>query len=82
MPKTSMWRPVRSAPRRRCPSQSHEYSILVNGMLSKPADYENIIVKTNPATGEMVYLKDVARIELGNSPFPAMPLWTGNDARS
>jgi HAE1 family hydrophobic/amphiphilic exporter-1 len=50
-------------------SQSHEYGIVVNGMLSKPADYENIIVKTNPATGELLYLKDFARIELGKFTF-------------
>ncbi|HUB62193.1 MAG TPA: efflux RND transporter permease subunit [Puia sp.] len=50
-------------------SQSHEYSILVNGMLNKVSEYENIIVKTNPATGEMVYLKDIARVELGKFTF-------------
>jgi hydrophobic/amphiphilic exporter-1 (mainly G- bacteria), HAE1 family len=50
-------------------SQSHEYGIVVNGMLSKPADYENIVVKTNPATGELLYLKDFARVELGKFTF-------------
>ena len=50
-------------------SQSHEIGILVNGMLSKPEDYEQIIVKTNPATGQMVYLKDIARVELGKFTF-------------
>ncbi len=50
-------------------SQAHEYSITVNGILSKPEDYENIIVKTNPGTGEMVYLKDIARVELGKFTF-------------
>jgi HAE1 family hydrophobic/amphiphilic exporter-1 len=50
-------------------SQSHEYSILVDGMLSKPDQYENLIVKTIPANGEIVYLKDVARVELGKFTF-------------
>ncbi len=50
-------------------SQSHEIGILVNGMLSKPKDYENIIVKTNPGTGQMVYLRDIARVELGKFTF-------------
>lgn len=50
-------------------SQSHEIGILVNGMLSKPADYENIIVKSSPGTGKMVYLKDIARVELGKFTF-------------
>jgi hydrophobic/amphiphilic exporter-1 (mainly G- bacteria), HAE1 family len=46
-------------------SQTYELSILVNGRLSKVSEFENIIVKTIPVTGEMVYLKDVARVELG-----------------
>jgi HAE1 family hydrophobic/amphiphilic exporter-1 len=50
-------------------TQTSETSILVNGMLSKQSDYEKIIVKTNPSTGELVYLKDVARVELGKFTF-------------
>src|SRR5579872_3058641 len=38
-------------------SQSHEIGIIVNGMLNKVSDYEKVIVKTVPATGELVYLK-------------------------
>ncbi len=45
--------------------QVFEYSLLVNGRLNKTSDFENIVVKTLPATGALVYLKDVARIELG-----------------
>lgn len=45
--------------------QAFEYSLLVNGRLSKTSDFENIIIRTNPATGALVYLRDVARIELG-----------------
>jgi len=50
-------------------AQSYELNILVNSMLDKPADYEKIVVKTNPKTGAMVYLKDVARVELGKFTF-------------
>ena len=46
-------------------TQVFEYSLLVNGRLNKVADFENIIIKTVPGTGQLVYLKDVARIELG-----------------
>lgn len=46
-------------------TQVFEYSLMVNGRLSKVSDFENIIVKTVPATGALVYLKDVARVELG-----------------
>src|SRR6202000_792711 len=50
-------------------SQTYELGILVNGRLSKVSEFENVIVKNNPATGELVYLKDVARVELGKSTF-------------
>jgi len=46
-------------------TQTHEFSILVNGRLNKVSEFEKIIVKTLPATGEMVYLKDIGRVELG-----------------
>src|SRR5476651_183059 len=41
-------------------SQAFETGILVNGMLNKASDYKNIVVKTIPSTGALVYLKDVA----------------------
>jgi HAE1 family hydrophobic/amphiphilic exporter-1 len=50
-------------------SQAYETGILVNGMLSKAKDYQNIVVKTIPSTGHLVYLKDVARVELGKFTF-------------
>ena len=50
-------------------SQPFELSVLVNGMLSKPADYEKLIVKSNPKTGAITYLKDIARVELGKFTF-------------
>lgn len=46
-------------------TQTFELSILVNGRLSNVPDFEKIIVKSIPSTGEIVYLKDVARVELG-----------------
>jgi hydrophobic/amphiphilic exporter-1 (mainly G- bacteria), HAE1 family len=45
--------------------QTFESSILVNGRMNKVSEFEDVVVKTIPATGEMVYLKDIARIELG-----------------
>jgi hydrophobic/amphiphilic exporter-1 (mainly G- bacteria), HAE1 family len=59
-------------------SQSNEIGILVNGMLNKASDYEQIIVKTNPATGELVYLKDIARVELGKFTFSSNAFVDGN----
>lgn len=59
-------------------SQTHEIGILVNGMLNKAGDYEKIIVKTDPSTGELVYLKDVARVELGKFTFSSNAFVDGN----
>mgnify|MGYP001045425689 CR=1 FL=1 len=43
---------------------SFEYVIKYKGKLNKPADYENIAVKSN-ADGSILRLKDVARVEFG-----------------
>ncbi|TFF39190.1 efflux RND transporter permease subunit [Mucilaginibacter psychrotolerans] len=45
--------------------QTFEYSVLVKGRLTNKAEFENIVVKTQPGTGSIVHLKDVARVELG-----------------
>lgn len=55
-------------------SQAFEYNVLTNSRLNRSEDFENIVVRTNPATGQLVYLKDIARVELakfnyGNNPF-------------
>lgn len=50
-------------------TQTQELTVLVNGRLNKVSDFENIVVKTMPATGEMVFLKDIARVELGKFTF-------------
>ncbi len=49
--------------------QTYELGILVNGQLKNASDFEKVIVKTIPATGELIYLKDVARVELGKFTF-------------
>jgi hydrophobe/amphiphile efflux-1 (HAE1) family protein len=61
-------------------SQTYELGILVNGRLSKVSEFENIIVKNNAATGELVYLKDVARVELGKFTFSSNSFVDGHRA--
>ncbi|AWW29009.1 hydrophobe/amphiphile efflux-1 family RND transporter [Echinicola strongylocentroti] len=46
-------------------SQTFEYPITVNGKLERKGEFEDIIVRTDPTTGSLVYLEDVARIEFG-----------------
>ncbi len=61
-------------------TQTFELGILVNGRLSKVADFENVIVKTTPSTGDLVYLKDVARVELGKFTFSSNSFVDGKRA--
>ena len=55
-------------------AQAFEYNVLTNSRINNVEDFENIVVRTNPAQGNMVYLKDIARVELakfnyGNHPY-------------
>ncbi|HEY1214803.1 MAG TPA: efflux RND transporter permease subunit [Bryobacteraceae bacterium] len=54
-------------------SQAYELTVMPYGLLTKPADYERVVVKTIPdsagITGHLVYLKDVGRVELGKFTF-------------
>ena len=61
-------------------TQTFEIGILVNGRLSKVSEFEKIVVKTNPSTGELVYLKDVARVELGKFTFASNSFVDGKRA--
>jgi HAE1 family hydrophobic/amphiphilic exporter-1 len=45
--------------------QTFEYSILTNSRINTQDQFENIIVRNRPSEGSIVYLKDVARVELG-----------------
>src|SRR5476651_882283 len=60
--------------------QTYELGILVNGRLSKVSEFQNIIVKTIPSTGELVYMKDVARVELGKFTFSSNSFVDGHRA--
>jgi len=61
-------------------TQTYELGILVNGRLSTVQDFQNIIVKTIPASGELVYMKDVARVELGKFTFSSNSFVDGHRA--
>ncbi|MGI8951333.1 MAG: efflux RND transporter permease subunit [Chitinophagaceae bacterium] len=50
-------------------SQAFEYTVFTNSRLSSEEQFRNIVVRSNPQTGSIVYLKDVARIILGKFSF-------------
>src|ERR1035437_736452 len=45
--------------------QAFEYSVIINSRLNTQAQFDSIIVRTQPGSGSIVYLKDVARTQLG-----------------
>jgi hydrophobic/amphiphilic exporter-1 (mainly G- bacteria), HAE1 family len=45
--------------------QAFEYTVVANSRLSTEEEFGNIIVRSNPKDGSIVYLKDVARTQLG-----------------
>ncbi len=65
-------------------NQAYELNVLPNGQLNKAADYEKVVVKTVPDSsqtgGQLVYLKDVARIELGKFTFSSNSFVDGKRA--
>ena len=46
-------------------SQAFEYTCFVEGRLASEEEFGNIVIKANPSDGSIVYLKDIARVELG-----------------
>lgn len=60
--------------------QSFEYSVITNSRLNTKDQFENIIVRTVPATGTIVYLKDVARVQLGKFDYNSNAFVNGKPA--
>jgi HAE1 family hydrophobic/amphiphilic exporter-1 len=51
--------------------QTFEYSVLTNSRISTKEQFESIIVRSRPADGSIVYLRDIARVELGKFDYTA-----------
>jgi hydrophobic/amphiphilic exporter-1 (mainly G- bacteria), HAE1 family len=61
------------------PGQNYQVSVRAVGRLSEPAQFENVILKTN-ADGTLVRLKDVGRAELGAESYSSDLQFNGQDA--
>lgn len=46
-------------------AQTFEYTVFTNSRLSSAKQFEEIIVRNDPRQGNIVYLKDIARVQLG-----------------
>ncbi len=60
--------------------QSFEYSILTNSRINTEDQFRDIVVRTVPSTGSIVYLRDIARIELGKFDYTSNALVNGKPA--
>ncbi len=45
--------------------QSFEYNVLTNSRLNTETQFNNIIIRSKPGDASIVYLKDIARVQLG-----------------
>jgi HAE1 family hydrophobic/amphiphilic exporter-1 len=59
--------------------QRFEYPVTAKGRLSKPSEFEEIIVRAKP-DGSKVFLRDVARVELGSETYEQGGYLSGNAA--
>ena len=55
------------------------FPLMTGGRLKTVEEFENIIVRANPDSS-MIYLKDIARIELGSSDYNKTSLFDGKEA--
>lgn len=60
-------------------NRTYEYSLRYKGRLKSITEYENIILKSE-ASGNIIRLKDVAKIELGSLSYSGNSLSNGNPA--
>ena len=60
--------------------QSFEYSVLTNSRLNSEEQFRDIVVRSLPGTGGIVYLRDIARVELGKFDYASNALVNGKPA--
>ncbi|HET6436834.1 MAG TPA: multidrug efflux RND transporter permease subunit [Anaeromyxobacter sp.] len=58
------------------PGQAFQYSVTVQGRLTTPEQFGNIVVRALPG-GEVVRVRDVARVELQNQLYSSIPFFGG-----
>jgi HAE1 family hydrophobic/amphiphilic exporter-1 len=61
-------------------AQAFEYSVLTNSRLNTKQQFDDIVVRSSPSEGSIVYLKDVARVELGKFDYNANAFVNGKPA--
>jgi HAE1 family hydrophobic/amphiphilic exporter-1 len=46
-------------------TQTFEYTVFTNSRINSIEQFENIVIRNNPGSGDLLYLKDIARVQLG-----------------
>jgi HAE1 family hydrophobic/amphiphilic exporter-1 len=57
-----------------------EFTVFTNSRLTTQNEFENIVVRANPQLGSIVYLRDVARVQLGKVSYTANSFVDGKRA--
>jgi hydrophobe/amphiphile efflux-1 (HAE1) family protein len=60
-------------------AQEVQFNLVTKGRLESVDEFENVVLRANP-DGSTVYLKDVARVELGKKFYDGSGLFRGQDA--
>src|SRR6185437_5106040 len=61
-------------------STPFEFTIFTNSRLNTEEEFNNIVIRSNPAQNSIVYLKDIARIQLGKVSYAANSFVDGKRA--
>ncbi len=61
-------------------AEAFEYTVFTNSRLTTAEEFGNVIVRAQSASGAIVYLKDVARVELGKFSYANNSFTDGNPA--
>ncbi|MDD3155883.1 MAG: efflux RND transporter permease subunit, partial [Victivallaceae bacterium] len=56
------------------------YKLNVQGRLKTPEEFENIVIFSDPQTGGMVLLKDIAEVSLGSKSYTSRAIFNGKEA--
>src|ERR1700722_19846388 len=61
------------------PGQAFQLTVTTLGRLSEPSQFESIVVKSG-AGGQVVYLRDIAKVELGSQTYDSFSSRNANDS--
>lgn len=61
-------------------NQQFQFSLTAQGRLTSAEEFGNIVIKTNPADGSILRLRDIAKVDLGSESYSMVSHVSGKDA--